>query len=170
MSDEEATKVEENRPSPLVQTGAPGRSEHEFSHPFEPESHVFITGLSRLAGLSRTGVSIARVPPGKVSFAFHSHEREEEWIYILSGSGIAEIDDQEFAVGAGDFMGFPTPSVAHNLKNAGDEDLVYLMGGESLAVEIADFPRHGKRMLRRGKGADMKLELYDIDSAEPFVP
>lgn len=38
-------------------------------------------------------------------------------------------------------MGFPTPSVPHHLRNIGDEDLVYLVGGENLEVEVADFPR-----------------------------
>jgi uncharacterized cupin superfamily protein len=47
------------------------------------------------------------MPPGKESFVYHSHHREEEWIYVLSGRGVAEIDGEEFEVGAGDFMGFP---------------------------------------------------------------
>ena len=77
----------------------------------------------------------------KESFVYHAHDQEEEWIYLISGRGIAEIDSEEFEVGAGDFMGFPTPSVAHHMRNPFDEELVYLMGGENLDVEIADFPR-----------------------------
>ena len=95
---------------------------------------------------------------------YHSHQREEEWIYILSGHGVAEIDGAEFEVGAGDFMGFPTPSVAHHLRNTGDDDLVYLAGGENLDIEIAEFPRLGKRMIRR-EGA---IEIYDFSDAKPF--
>ncbi|MGH9891065.1 MAG: cupin domain-containing protein [bacterium] len=57
------------------------------------------------------------VPGGKESFTYHSHHREEEWIYILSGQAIAEIDGAEYEVGPGDFMAFPTPSVAHHLRN-----------------------------------------------------
>ena len=55
---------------------------------------------------------------------------------MLSGRGIARIDDHEYEVSAGDFMGFPTPSVAHHLTNPFDEDLTYLMGGESLDVGL----------------------------------
>lgn len=83
---------------------------------------------------------------------------------MLSGKGMARIDDQEYEVTAGDFMGFPTPSVAHNMTNPFDEDLVYLMGGETKDVEIADFPDIGKRMLRRG--AD--VEIFDAADAKPF--
>ena len=135
-----------------------------FSHPWNPNSLVTGTRMSRLAGLQRTGISKVLVPPGKESFIYHSHHCEEEWIYILSGKGIARIDDQDYEVTAGDFMGFPTPSVAHHLTNPFDEDLVYLMGGETKDVEIADFPDIGKRMLRRG--AD--VEIFDAADAKPF--
>jgi uncharacterized cupin superfamily protein len=137
-----------------------------FSHPWNPNSLIIGTQISRLTGLKRTGVSLAKIPPGKESFIYHSHDREEEWIYIISGRGIAEIDGEEFEVSAGDFMGFPTPSVAHHLRNPFDEELVYLMGGENLDVEIADFPRLGKRMLRR----EGNIEIYDTSSAQSFGP
>ena len=61
-------------------------------------------------------------------------------------------------------MGFPTPSVAHHLRNPYDEDLVYLVGGENLDVEISDFPRLGKRVLRRGQD----VEIYDTSDAQSF--
>ena len=47
---------------------------------------------------------------------------------------VAEIDGGEHEVGPGDFMGFPTPSLGHHLRNPFDEDLVYLMGGERHAA------------------------------------
>ncbi|HWT13369.1 MAG TPA: cupin domain-containing protein [Allosphingosinicella sp.] len=136
------------------------------SHPWNPRSEMKGVQLSRLAGLKRTGVSLARIAPGKESFVYHSHHREEEWIYVLAGTGTAEIDGAEYAVGAGDFMGFPAPSVPHHLRNTGAEDLVYLMGGESLDCEIADFPRLGKRMVRVGD----KVEIHDLAGARPFGP
>ena len=137
-----------------------------FSHPWKPNSEISGAYLGRTVGLKRTGVNFVKVPPGKESFVYHSHYQEEEWIYILSGQGVAEIDGEEFEVEAGDFMGFPTPSVAHHLRNTSEEDLVYLMGGENLEVEIAEFPRLGKRMLRRGDA----IEIYDSSDAKPFGP
>jgi uncharacterized cupin superfamily protein len=135
-----------------------------FSHPWNPKSEISGTYLARTVGLKRTGVNFAKLLPGKESFIYHSHYREEEWIYILSGNGVAEINGEEFEVSTGDFMGFPTPSVAHHLKNTGNEDLVYLMGGENLDVEIADFPHLGKRMLR----CENKIEIYNLTDAKPF--
>jgi len=63
-------------------------------------------------------------------------------------------------------MGFPTPSVAHHLRNPYDGNLVYLVGGENLDVEIADFPRLGKRMLRR----EQDIDIYEISDARSFGP
>jgi len=137
-----------------------------FSHPWNAASHIVGARLGSEVGLKRTGVSFVRIPPGKESFVYHSHEREEEWIYILSGRGMAQVDGRELEVGPGDFMGFPTPGVAHHLRNPFEEELVYLMGGESLDVEIADFPRLGKRMVRRGQ----TIEIFDVGDAKAFGP
>src|SRR3712207_2384087 len=135
----------------VVRSEVASEQASRFSHPWNPNSELFGTRLSSLVGLSRVGVSRVRVPPGKESFVYHSHHREEEWIYVLSGRGVAEIGDEEYEVGAGDFVGFAAPQVAHHLRNPSDQDdLVYLMGGEALDVDVADFPRLGKRMVRRG--------------------
>ncbi len=141
------------------------RASH-FSHPRNSNSELYGTRLSSLVGLLLIGVSRVSVPPGKESFVYHSHQREEEWIYVLSGRGIAEIGDEEFEVGVGDFMGFPAPQVGHHLRNPYEEDLVYLVGGEALDVDIADFPRLGKRMVRRGQ----EVEIYDASDAKRFGP
>lgn len=135
-----------------------------FHHPWNPSSEITGTALGRTLGLERVGVNLGRIPPGKESFIYHSHESEEEWIYILSGRAVAEIDGEEHEVGAGDFMAFPTPSVAHHLRNPFPEPLVYLFGGESKALEVADFPKLGKRMVRTGE----KITIYDLAAGKPF--
>ena len=126
-----------------------------FHHPFNPHSEIRIRPLSRITGMARLGISHARVAPGKESFIYHTHHQEEEFMYILSGRGVAEIGEQEYEVAAGDFMAFPAPSIGHHLRNPFDEDLVYLTGGENRSVEIADFPRIGKRMYRTEDAIDI---------------
>ena len=136
-----------------------------FSHPWNPNSEPFDTRLSSLFRLSRVGVSRVSVPAGKESsFVYHSHQREEEWIYVLSGHGIAEIGGEEFEVGTGLFMELLTLQVGHHLRNPYNEDLVYLVGGEALDVDIADFPRLGKRKVRRRQ----EVEIYDASDAKEF--
>src|SRR6186997_3061597 len=77
-----------------------------FSHPWNRRSEISGTRMGQLAGLSRTGVSIARLGPGKESFAYHLHHMEEEWIYVLSGRAMTHIDGQDYELGPGDFVAF----------------------------------------------------------------
>lgn len=121
--------------------------------------------LARAAGLKRVGVNLGRVAPGKEAFVYHRHHNEEEWVYILEGHALSDIEGDTQEVAAGDFIAYPV-GVAHNLKNIGDADLVYLMGGDQKAVEVCDFPRHGKRLIRAGE----RLGFLDEAAVEPFVP
>jgi len=141
--------------------------ERTFAQRLNPDSLFAGTGLSRLAGMQRAHVSLARIAPGNDSFAYHAHMLEEEWIYILSGRGVAEIDGIEHDVGPGDFMGFATPSVAHLLKNRSREELVYLMGGEDQPLDVIEYPHLGKRYLL--VGTPEGTEFYELgDPIRPF--
>jgi uncharacterized cupin superfamily protein len=150
----------------LVRADQVKAAEGSFSHPWNPQSLLVGSHLSKLGGLARTGVSIVRVPAGHESFAYHAHHREEEWIYVLSGRAMADIDDAQYELGPGDFVAFPTPSVAHHLRNPFDEDLVYLMGGENLDFDVADFPRLGKRMVK----LEGQAVIYELASGKPLGP
>ena len=132
-----------------------------FHHPFNPHSEIRIRPLSRITGMARLGISHARVPPGKESFIYHIHHQEEEFMYILSGTGSLRAGEQETAIGAGDVVGFTTPSIAHTVVNSGDEPLVYLVGGENKELEQADFPDQGKRLFRSNSGSAL-VDLQDI--------
>jgi uncharacterized cupin superfamily protein len=125
--------------------------EVHIRHPFNPASDAYLRSLGRFAGLQRVALTLARVPPGRESFIYHSHERHEEFVFVLSGRGRAEIDGKLIEVGPGDFMGFTAPSVAHHLTNPYEEDLVYLMGGEHGGFDIGNFPRVGKRVIFDGE-------------------
>jgi uncharacterized cupin superfamily protein len=141
--------------------------ERAFAQRLNQNSHLLRTRLAQLAGLKRARVSLGRVPPGKDSFAYHAHLIEEEWVYILSGRGIAEIDGQSHEVGPGDFMGFPSPGVAHLMRNPFEADLVYLMGGESVPLDVLDYPTLDKRfLLLYGNGVP---EFYELGQpSKPF--
>jgi uncharacterized cupin superfamily protein len=61
-------------------------------------------------------------------------------------------------------MAFPAPGVAHSLRNPFEQELVYLMGGESRELDVADFPDLGRRMFRHAKG----VEVFDLSEAKPL--
>lgn len=137
-----------------------------FRHPWNPRSEMRGCMLSRQVGLERVGLSYVRVPPGKESFVFHRHHVEEEFAFVLSGRGLVDIGEETFDLGAGDFVGFPAGTHAHHIRNAGPEELVYLSGGQNERLEIADFPREGKRMVRM----ETEATVYPVSAGEPFGP
>lgn len=137
-----------------------------FSQKLNPNSLFRAAGLSRLAGMNRAHVRLVKLPPGKDSFAYHAHMLEEEWIYIISGRAMADIDGKTTEVGPGDFMGFATPSVPHLLRNTYAEECVYLMGGEDKPIDVVSYPEIDKRylLMQTEKGT----EFYEL--GEPTKP
>ena len=132
--------------SRIIKTAALDRSKAaHVRHPLNDKpSDLYIHPLSEGTGLTRQIVSMARLPPGSESFLQHAHTFQEEFVFILQGRGLAVMGDEEFPVEAGDFIGYPTDGVAHQLRNNSDEDLVYLMGGERTPFELARFPTVNK--------------------------
>jgi len=124
------------------------RPEIRHRHQFNDNAVRMTRTLSDAAGLLRIGVHLVRVESGRDSTQFHFHDADEEFIYILSGRAIAEIGDERFEVGPGDFMGFTAPSPAHNLHNPFEEDLVYLVGGERNANDVVHYPRIRRTMIK----------------------
>ena len=61
-------------------------------------------------------------------------------------------------------MAFPTPGVAHSLRNPFERELVYLMGGESRELDVSDFPDLDRRMFRHAKG----VEIFKLSDGKPF--
>ena len=149
----------------LVRASARGPA-FPSGHPYNPRAELHGWLLSRASGLGRIAVNLAWIPPGKESAIFHVHHREEEWLYVLEGRGVAEVNDAEHAIGPGDFLGFPA-GTAHHLRNEGTENLLVLEGGEVLPdVDVADFPRLRRRLVRVGT----RVSVYPLEAEIPFIP
>lgn len=136
------------KPSLLHQAQIAALPETRFSHPLDPAAQRLTRSLGDAAGLATIGVHLVRLEPGRESTVYHFHHQDEEWIYILSGLGVADIGGEKSAVGAGDFMGFVAGSAPHTLTNPHGEDLVYLVGGNRCAIDTCDYPRMGMRRYR----------------------
>lgn len=131
-------------------------------HPLNPALVRHTRSLGDATGLSTIGVHLVRLEQGDTSSVHHYHHQDEEWVYILSGRGIAEIGDEKHEVGAGDFMGFTAGSQPHNLHNPNAEDLVYLVGGNRWPFDVCDYPRIGKRRYRiNGQNVYVDAEILE---------
>jgi quercetin 2,3-dioxygenase len=158
----------ETPPTPRVLVRAAERGpEGAHGHPYNPRSELHGWMLSRAAGLARVAVNLAWLPPGKEAAIYHRHWREEEWVHFLEGRAVVELDDTEHELGAGDFVAFP-PGVAHHVRNASaTEPLRFLVGGEVIPdVEVADFPRLERRMVRLGS----RVAVYPMAAELEFLP
>ncbi|TVQ13323.1 MAG: cupin domain-containing protein [Leptolyngbya sp. DLM2.Bin27] len=125
-----------------------------FVHPLNPRAIRHGKSLGDETGLHHIGIHLVRVEPGYDSTQYHVHQGEEEFIYILSGRGLADLGEETVEVGPGDFMGFVPGGLAHSLSNPFEEDLVYLMGGMRLDFDICDYPRVNQRLYRRALRRD----------------
>lgn len=151
-------------PKPVLRAEDVAASGFPFGHPLEEEAEVTVHTLSRLTGLTRTGLNLVRVAPGRKAFPLHRHHVEEEWVYVLQGEAEVTLDDETVTVGPGSFVAFHPGGPAHQVQNAGTGELVCLMGGETRQMETIDYPEHGKRLTRAG---DL-VEIGEIDSFETF--
>jgi uncharacterized cupin superfamily protein len=151
-------------PARVVRAAEVEAQTRSFSHPWNPRSEMRAAWLGGASGLTRTGINLLRLPPGGESFTFHAHLHEEEWIYLLSGRAILDGGDAQHELAAGDFVAFPTPSQPHQLRNPYGDDVVYLAGGEHAHIDVTDFPRLGKRVVR----IDNRATVYDLDGGAPL--
>lgn len=127
---------------------AAAMAEDRHRHQFNDNAVRLTRTLAAGTGMERIGVHLVRLEPGRDSTQHHYHDADEEFLYVLSGRGVAHIGDASYEIGPGDFMGFPAQSLAHSLTNPFDEDLVYLMGGERNAVDAVHYPRISRSMLK----------------------
>ena len=115
--------------------------------------------LGDAVGMKDMGIHLVRISPGDQTTEYHTHYFEEEFLYILSGRGVAEIGERKVTVGPGDFMGFVTQSLPHTMSNPYKEDLVYLMGGTRKPFDVSEYPRVKIRSFRfAGKRNSIKFK------------
>ena len=147
--------MSENKPPALISREAiAALAERTHRHAFNPNGVRRTRALSDACGMQQLGVHLVRLEPGRESTEYHTHSHDEEWIYVLSGHGSAEIGGVKSSVEAGAFMGFVAGSLPHTLINEGTDDLVYLVGGTRQAYDVVDYPRRGIRSYKYGGKRD----------------
>jgi uncharacterized cupin superfamily protein len=83
--------------------------------------------LGDALGLTRIGVNLTTLAPGKESSMRHWHSHEDELIYVLEGELVLRTDAGEQTLAAGTCAGFPAGSRdGHQLVNTGRVPAVYL--------------------------------------------
>lgn len=117
-----------------------------FQHDVDPLARRKMRRLETPTGLVRQAVVWSRVEAGHHSTALHSHERTDEWVFILAGRARVRVGDASFEVGPGDFVAHPAGGPAHRMDPS--EPLVYLMGGQRDLDDVIVYPEAGLRRVR----------------------
>ncbi len=130
------------------------------THFLNPNAQRVNKSLGDLTGLAGFGFHIIEVPPGKESTEYHVHFHEDECTYVLSGTGMVVIGEDESAIEAGDFVAYPAGGPAHTMHNTGSENLVCIVVGGRLAHDVAEYPRLAKRLYRN---ENRPWEMVDIE-------
>jgi uncharacterized cupin superfamily protein len=83
--------------------------------------------LGDALGLTRIGVNLTTLPPGKESSMRHWHTHEDEFVYVLEGEVVLRTDGGEQLLRAGMCAGFPAGAAdGHQLINRGERAALYL--------------------------------------------
>jgi uncharacterized cupin superfamily protein len=110
--------------------------------------------LGVAAGLTQFGVNLTTLKPGAASSLRHSHEQEDEFVYILEGELVLIEDEGETMLGPGDAAGFKADSGnGHQLINRTARDAIYLEIGTRAQHERVDYADVDMLMIRDDKGA-----------------
>jgi uncharacterized cupin superfamily protein len=94
-------------------------AESHYPSPFdEPCRNQSRQGLGTIAGLTQFGVNLLRLQPGAWSSQRHWHDKEDEFVYVLTGEVVLVTNSGEEVLRAGDAAGFKAgDSNGHCLQN-----------------------------------------------------
>ena len=97
--------------------------------------------LGDLFGLTNFGVNLTRLAPGAVSALRHAHTRQDEFILVLEGHPTLVTDAGETRLAPGMCAGFKAGTGdAHQLRNDGADEAVYLEVGDRMPGDSASYP------------------------------
>ena len=112
--------------------------------------------LGDALGLTRIGVNLTTLPPGKESSMRHHHTHEDELVFVLEGELVLVTDAGEQLLVAGTCAGFAAGGGdAHQLVNRSDRPARYLEISNRDPADTAVYP-DADVDLAYGKGPDGK--------------
>ena len=105
-------------------------AESSCSYPEPYRSRVMPRAKRRLGdafGLTKIGINLTILAPGKESSMRHWHTHEDEFIYMVAGEVVLRTDAGEQTLRPGMCAGFPAGDAnGHQLVNRSDAPAVYL--------------------------------------------
>lgn len=124
----------------------PAKREPRTSSPYPRQFHHVVEGREKVAlgneaGLTAIGVNLTRLPPGAATALRHYHTREDELVFVVTGTVILVNDDGEQPLGPGMAAAFPAGEPnGHHLINRGEETAVLVEVGARDSTDEVYYP------------------------------
>lgn len=107
--------------------------------------------ISDAGGLTQFGAFVQTLLPGARSSNRHWHEKEDEFLYVLSGEVTITDNDGAHALHAGDTACWAAGKPdAHHASNQSSEPCTYLIVGTRLTNDICHYPDTGRTLYSEG--------------------
>ena len=95
-------------------------------------------------GTEQLYVNVDFVKPGAVSTKYHTHDLQEEFFLVMTGTGTLRFDGQEIRVSPGDAIAKPAgKGLAHQFINDGTDVMQILDVGTRVAGDTIVYPDEG---------------------------
>ena len=145
-------------PAALAPRAGSSLPEHFRVRMFPRETRALGTAL----GLTKLGINLTVLPPGKESSLRHFHTHEDEFVFLLEGELVLRSDESEQVLTAGMCAGFAGGiASAHQFVNRGQASAIYLELSNRDRADRAEYPDDD---LAWGWTADGKPTV-DIDNS-----
>jgi uncharacterized cupin superfamily protein len=93
------------------------------------------------AGARQLGLGVFELPPGRRNLPYHAHFGVEELLVVLSGRPTLRTPTGERELAEGEVVAFPPGRAgAHQLINATDAPVRYLMASTRASADVIEYP------------------------------
>ena len=111
----------------------------------EPRRGRQLRRLGRAAGAVKSGLNHIVAEPGHAAAGpLHVHSLEEEFLYVLDGSGTLTLGAEEYPLTVGDAVARPPGSAVPHAVLAGPDGLTLLLYGTRRPGDAVYFPERGQ--------------------------
>lgn len=127
-------------------------SADDSRYPGSDELHSIGAALGKATGLTRVGVHLEILPPGRRTSFPHAERDEEELVFVLEGRPDVWIDGETFRLTEGDAVGFPAGTgITHTFINDTEIDVRLVVVGERKEHGAVFYPLHPEQNDRLGE-------------------
>jgi uncharacterized cupin superfamily protein len=119
--------------------------------------------FSASSGIRQYGAYLQTLQPGARSSTRHWHEKEDEFLYVVSGQATVVENDGVHVLEPGDAACWPSgiPN-AHHVRNESCEPCSYILVGTRLTHDVCHYPDAGKTLYTEG-------EVWRVEDAQGNV-